>query len=364
MTAPGAKTVLVMAGGTGGHVFPALAVAHELRANDYRVVWLGTRQGIEARLVPAAGIDIEWLPVSGLRGKGALALLLAPFRLLRAAVAALRAFHRIRPSVVLGMGGFASGPGGVVAWLKRRPLIVHEQNAVAGFTNRALAHLARRVLVAFPGTLSTREEVVGNPVREDVIAIEEPVQRFARRDGALRILVLGGSLGARALNETVPVALRESGLAVDVLHQCGRGDAEAIRRDYATARLSATVEPFIDDMSHAYSWADIAICRAGAMTVFELAAAGLGAILVPFPYAVDDHQTANAHYLADAQAAVILQEKEMTPAGLAAVLRELGNRERLTVMAINARKQSRPRATQRVAAVCMELAGASTGGAA
>lgn len=361
MNAPANRTILVMAGGTGGHVFPALAVAQRLRASNYHIVWLGTRQGIEARLVPAAGIEIEWLPVGGLRGKGVATLLLAPVRLLRAGFAALQVFNRVRPVVVLGMGGFASGPGGVIAWLKRVPLVVHEQNAIAGVTNRILAHLARRVLVAFPGTLSPKEEVVGNPVREDVIALADPALRFADREGALRVLVLGGSLGARALNEIVPAALRESGIAVEVRHQCGRGDADSIREAYAKLELNAVVQPFFDDMADAYGWADIAICRAGAMTVYELAAAGLGAVLVPFPYAVDDHQTANAHYLADKNAAVILQEREMTTARLAGVLRGLGNRGELQGMATNARSLSRPAATGNVADVCAQLA---AGGAA
>lgn len=353
-----AKTVLVMAGGTGGHVFPALAVADVLRASDCRVVWLGTRAGIEARLVPAAGIEIEWLPVGGLRGKNAMTLLLAPFRLLRAGYFAWRVLRRVRPAAVLGMGGFASGPGGAMAWLMRRPLVVHEQNAVAGFTNRVLARIATRSLAAFPHTLEdiATEEVVGNPVRDSVTALQAPDERFSTRAGALRVLVLGGSLGARALNETVPAALRESGLDVVVRHQCGRGDAEAVRESYAELNVSATVESFIDDMATAYAWADIAICRAGAMTVFELAAAGLGAVFVPYPYAVDDHQTANARYLVDARAAVLLQERDMTTERLAAVLRELGGRDRLLDMARNARTKARPDATRAVARVCMELA--------
>lgn len=348
--------VLIMAGGTGGHVFPALAVADVLRANDCRVVWLGTRAGIEARLVPAAGIDIEWLPVGGLRGKGKITLLLAPFTLARAAIAAFAVFRRVRPAAVLGMGGFASGPGGIVAWLKRCPLVVHEQNAVAGFTNRMLARIARRVLVAFPRTLDVaREEVVGNPVRDSVAQLDAPERRFAEREGPLRVLVLGGSLGARALNETVPQAIRGSGLDVEVRHQCGRGDANAVRQLYEDTNV--VVEPFIDDMAAAYAWADIAICRAGAMTVFELAAAGLGAVLVPFPHAVDDHQTANAHYLADAGAAIVLQEKDMSAGMLAGLLRDLGDRTRLREMACKARTRALPEATRNVAGVCMTLAG-------
>lgn len=349
--------ILVMAGGTGGHVMPALSVADELRRRGFRIVWMGTHKGIEARLVPAAGFAIEWLPVTGLRGKGALALLLAPYRLLRALVTALAILKRIRPAAVLGMGGFASGPGGVAAWLMRRPLLVHEQNAIAGFTNRMLAVIARRVMVAFPGTLPGREEVVGNPVRDAVIALPIPERRFSERNGPLRVLVLGGSLGARALNETVPAALAESGIDALVRHQCGRGDAEVVRRAYLENGITADVENFIEDMAAAYAWADVAICRAGAMTVFELAAAGLGAVLVPFPYAVDDHQTANARYLVDGGAAILLQERDMTPSTLASVLRETGNRKQLQEMAVRARRLSQVNATQRVADACATLAG-------
>ncbi len=362
MNAP-QSTVLIMAGGTGGHVFPALAVAEVLRANAFRVVWLGTRAGIEARLVPAAGIDIEWIPVGGLRGKGVATLLLAPFRILRAMFSAWRALRRIRPDAVLGMGGFASGPGGIVAWMMRKPLVVHEQNAVAGFTNRMLARFAARCLVAFPRTLDdiATEEAVGNPVRDAVTRIDAPVQRFAKREGPLRVLVLGGSLGARALNETVPNAIGIAKLECEVQHQCGRGDADAVRKRYEDAAVTAKVEPFIDDMASAYAWADVAICRAGAMTVFELAAAGLGAVLVPFPYAVDDHQTANARYLADADAAIVLQERDMTPEKLAAVLRKISARDHLLGMALKARSKARPDATRAVADACMQLA---AGGAA
>lgn len=352
------KTILIMAGGTGGHVFPALAVAEVLRANAFRVIWLGTRQGIEARLVPAAGIDIEWLPVGGLRGKSAVTLLLAPLKLLRAGYHAWRVLRRVRPAAVLGMGGFASGPGGAIAWLMRRPLVVHEQNAIAGFTNRLLARIAKRALVAFPATLDdiSREEVVGNPVRDAVSRMEAPERRFATRDGALRVLVLGGSLGARALNENVPPAVGTMTAPVEVLHQCGRGDADDVRARYRQAGVAANVSPFIEDMAEAYAWADVAICRAGAMTVFELAAAGLGAVLVPYPYAVDDHQTANSKYLVDAGAAVLLQERDMTVPALGAVLRDLADRGRLLDMARKARSRARPDATRAVADVCMALA--------
>lgn len=353
------NTVLIMAGGTGGHVFPALAVADMLREKGFRTVWLGTRQGIEARVVPAAGIEIEWLPVSGVRGKGGLTLLLAPFRLMHAGFVALKIFRRVQPCVVLGMGGFASGPGGVIARLLRRPLVIHEQNAIAGFTNRLLARIAQRVLVAFPNTLSdvAHEEVVGNPVRSNVVRLDAPKTRFAERAGPLRILVLGGSLGAHALNEIVPAAIVESRVPVEVVHQSGRGDPVAIRTVYDNNNVNATVHAFIEDMAAAYEWADFAVCRAGAMTVYELAAAGLGSVLVPFPHAVDDHQTFNARYLADAGAAIILQERDMTTAGLAAAIREIASRERLLTMAENARRKARPHATQQVAEACLALAG-------
>lgn len=352
----GTNSVLIMAGGTGGHVFPALAVAERLRAEGWQVIWLGTRRGIEARVVPAAGFDIEWLPVAGLRGKGVTTLLLAPFRLVRAGFAALRVLRRVRPAVVLGMGGFASGPGGAVAWATRRPLVIHEQNAIAGFTNRVLARVARRVLVAFPGTLA-REEVVGNPVRDAFAALPPPRERFSSRSGPLRILVVGGSLGARALNETVPRALGALTAEFEVRHQCGRGDADAVRAAYREHGVSANVDAFIEDMASAYAWADLAICRAGAMTIFELAAAGLGSVLVPFPHAVDDHQTANARYLADADAAVILQERDMTAERLAEVVSALLDRSRLSAMAERAATKARPNATEQVASACMALAG-------
>lgn len=353
------RTIMLMAGGTGGHVIPALAVARQLRDRGFNTVWLGTRAGIEARLVPAAGIDIEWIPVSGLRGKGRLALLAAPFKLVRAVWSANRAFGRHRPVAVLGMGGFASGPGGLVAWLRRVPLVLHEQNSIAGMTNRILARFTDRVLAAFPGAFpaSVNAEVVGNPVRDDVCALPRPSERFARRDGSLRILVLGGSQGARSLNETVPAALAESGLDVTVRHQCGRQDASDVEARYAAGNISVTVEPFIDDMADAYAWADVAICRAGAMTVFELAAAGLGAILVPFPHAVDDHQTGNANYLAANDAAIVMQERDMNVASLASALQDIGERNALQAMAERARERAMPEATEQVTARCIEAAG-------
>ncbi len=350
------RTALIMAGGTGGHVFPALAVAEALANRGCRVIWLGTRQGIEARLVPNAGYRIEWLPVGGLRGKGVLTLLAAPFTLLRAGFAAWRAVARVKPDVVLGMGGFASGPGGVIAWLQRRPLLVHEQNAIPGFTNRVLARFARRVLTAFPDTLPN-EEVVGNPVRDSVVQLPPPHERMSTRHGRLRVLVLGGSLGARSLNENVPRALLLSGLDVEVRHQCGRDDVDKVRARYTGGVIDAEVEAFIDDMAEAYAWADLVICRAGAMTVFEIATAGLAAVFVPYPHAVDDHQTANARYLADVDAAVLMQERDLRPDTLAELLGRLADRERLLAMASRARSRARIDATQKVAEACLALAG-------
>ncbi|MDX1454460.1 MAG: undecaprenyldiphospho-muramoylpentapeptide beta-N-acetylglucosaminyltransferase [Gammaproteobacteria bacterium] len=352
-----AGSILVMAGGTGGHVFPALSVADVLRAEGWQVTWLGTRRGIEARLVPAAGIDIEWLDVSALRGKGVASLLLAPFKLLRACWQAGRVIRRINPDVVLGMGGFAAGPGGLVAKLLGRPLVIHEQNAVAGLTNRVLSKFADQVLVAFPGALSGRNvRSIGNPVRKDLQDIAPPEERFAGRSGSLRLLVVGGSQGARVLNEMLPAALSLLDVDVTVRHQCGRDNAPMVEARYADAGIDASVEPFIDDMAAAYAWADLAICRAGAMTVFELATVGLGAVLVPYPHAVDDHQTANANYLAAVDAAEIIREDSLDANSLAGSLRShLGSRQDLLAMAVAARGMAQPRADRELAAVCAAL---------
>lgn len=353
-----AKTILIMAGGTGGHVFPALAVAEELRGHGWNVVWLGTRRGIEARLVPAANIPIEWLDISGLRGKGKATMVLAPFKLLRACWQAQRIIRKVQPDVVLGMGGFASGPGGLMTRVLKKPLVIHEQNSVAGMTNRWLARVASKVLEAFPETLP-RAEVVGNPVRDSVRMIPAPATRLADREGPVRILVLGGSQGARALNEILPSALAEVEVPVEVRHQCGRSDPDTVASAYSTAGIAAEVLPFIDDVAASYAWADIAVCRSGAMTVFEVAAAGLAAIFVPFPHAVDDHQTGNAEYLVDAGAADIIQEHDMTPSRLAETLRRrITSREVLRKMAEAARSKAMPDSGERVAARCIETADA------
>jgi UDP-N-acetylglucosamine--N-acetylmuramyl-(pentapeptide) pyrophosphoryl-undecaprenol N-acetylglucosamine transferase len=341
--------VLVMAGGTGGHVFPALAVADALRGRGIEVIWIGTRLGIEARVVPAAGIELECIAIGGLRGKTLSTRLAAPLHIFLAVLQALRIVLRVRPAVVLGMGGYAAGPGGVAAWLARRPLVIHEQNAIAGTTNRMLARLARRVLAAFPGAFpaSVHAEVVGNPVRAAIAALPGPDVRLANREGPVRLLVLGGSQGALALNEAVPEALARlpEPQRPRVRHQAGHNTLEIARAAYARVGVAAEVTEFIDDMAEAYGWADLAICRAGALTVSELAAAGLPSVLVPFPAAVDDHQTLNGGYLVAAGGAVLVPEKQLAPERLARVLAGLlGDRGRRLDMARRARGAARPQA--------------------
>ncbi len=345
--------ILIMAGGTGGHVFPGLAVADVLRERAQPVVWLGTRRGIEARLVPAAGIDIEWISIAGVRGAGVLSWLAAPFRLSVALIQALAVLRRRQPSAVLGLGGFVAGPGGVAAWLTRRPLVVHEQNAVAGTTNRYLARLASRVFEAFPNSFpgDVAAELVGNPVRRAIAALAPPQERFRDRpvDAPLRLLVIGGSQGARILNHTLPEALAL--LAPEqrplVWHQGGATHEEAAQR-YERLQVAARLEPFIDDMASAYAWADLVLCRAGALTIAELAAAGLGSVLVPFPHAIDDHQAKNAAHLSRVGAAVVIPQSELHPARLAAELTSLlGDRQGLQRMAEAARGQATPAASFR-----------------
>jgi UDP-N-acetylglucosamine--N-acetylmuramyl-(pentapeptide) pyrophosphoryl-undecaprenol N-acetylglucosamine transferase len=353
--------VLIMAGGTGGHVFPALALARLLREQSLPVIWLGTARGLEARVIPAEGIPIEQLSVGGLRGKGFTTWLGAPFRLGRALLQALAVMRRHRPVLVVGLGGFVTGPGGVAAWLTRRPLVIHEQNAIAGFTNRLLAHLARQVLEAFPGSFGrdVHAKVIGNPVRRDISALPPPSVRFAGRVGPVRILVIGGSQGATRLNAVVPFALKRlsAWLAFDVRHQAGERWIDAGRASYAQAGVRADVRPFIEDMSEAYGWADLVICRAGALTVSELAAAGVAAILVPFPGAVDDHQAHNAQYLVREDAAVLILDRELTEERLASELQRLcAGRGKLLAMAERARLLAKPRAADELAASCLALA--------
>jgi UDP-N-acetylglucosamine--N-acetylmuramyl-(pentapeptide) pyrophosphoryl-undecaprenol N-acetylglucosamine transferase len=355
--------VLIMAGGTGGHVFPALAAARVLRERGYEPVWLGTQRGLEAKLVPPQHIEIEWITVSGLRGKGVTTWLAAPFKLSLAIWQSLQVMRRRRPSVVLGAGGFVSGPGGVAAWLTRRPLVIHEQNAVAGMTNRLLARLARRVLEAFPSSFppGARAERVGNPVRREIAAIAAPELRFADRRGPLRLLVFGGSQGAARLNAGVPAALAmiDASSRPLVIHQAGERHLAQARELYAKHNVQADVRAFIDDMADVYSWADLVVCRSGALTVSELAAAGLPAVFVPFGAAVDDHQTLNAKFLVDAQAAVSIPEKELTPPRLAQELRALieSGRAKLLQMAVRARSVAITDADVRLADACDAVAG-------
>jgi UDP-N-acetylglucosamine--N-acetylmuramyl-(pentapeptide) pyrophosphoryl-undecaprenol N-acetylglucosamine transferase len=353
-------SVAVMAGGTGGHVFPALAVANLLRAQGMEVFWVGTRKGMEARLVPAQGIPIEWLTIEGLRGKGARAVLTAPWRLLVALREAHGILRRRRPSVVLGMGGFASGPGGLMARLLGLPLVIQEQNRVPGLTNRWLARIADRVFEAFPGSFprSRRAVVCGNPVRPEIAALPAPAERMAVRSGPRRLLVLGGSLGARVLNETVPnaVATLPEALRPEILHQAGELTLGTAREAYRKAEVNARVAAFIDDMATAYAWADLAVCRAGALTVSELAAAGVASVLVPYPHAVDNHQTGNARYLADAGAACLLPQSQLTAPALGALVASLLTAPaRLLAMAQAARSLARVEATREIAAACWEV---------
>ncbi len=355
------RPVLIMAGGTGGHVFPALALARLLRSRSYEVVWLGTRRGLEARIVPQNNFPIEWLSVGGLRGKSVMTLLAAPFRLAHALYQALRVMRRYRPIVVVGLGGFVTGPGGVAAWLTRAPLVIHEQNAIAGFTNRRLAPLSREVLEAFPNSFDagTRARAIGNPVRAEIFAVPAPAQRFAQRGGAIRLLVIGGSLGAMKLNATVPFAVARLAGSIDleVRHQAGEKWIDNAKKNYADANVRADVRPFIEDMAEAYAWADLVICRAGALTISELAAAGVGAILVPFPAAVDDHQTHNAQYLVQESAAVLIHDRDVTPERLATELQRLcEGRGKLLAMAERARQLAKPNAAEELFQSCVQHA--------
>jgi UDP-N-acetylglucosamine--N-acetylmuramyl-(pentapeptide) pyrophosphoryl-undecaprenol N-acetylglucosamine transferase len=349
---------MIMAGGTGGHIFPGLAVAEVLREQQRGVVWLGTQRGLEARLVPERGIEIEWINIRGLRGRGWRAWIATPLQMLAAIIQVMAAFRRCRPSAVLGMGGFVSAPGGIAAWLTRRPLIIHEQNAVAGTANRLLAPLARQVYAAFPGAfpLRVKHRVVGNPVRREIAILPPPAQRFAaRRDGLVHLLVVGGSQGARVLNEIVPqaIALLPRELRPAIHHQAGQS-ADTARAGYAAVGTVAEVMPFIEDMAAAYAWADLVVARAGALTVAELEAAGVGAILVPYPHAIDDHQTKNAEHFARRGAGVVLAEPDCSAARLAAELGSLiGDRDKLLSMAEQARSQALTDAAVEIARACI-----------
>ncbi|MFC3607171.1 undecaprenyldiphospho-muramoylpentapeptide beta-N-acetylglucosaminyltransferase [Stutzerimonas tarimensis] len=350
--------VLVMAGGTGGHVFPALACAREFQARGYKVHWLGTPRGIENELVPAAGLPLHLIPVSGLRGKGLASLAAAPLQLGRSLLQARRLIAELQPVCVLGLGGYVTGPGGLAARLARVPLVIHEQNAVAGTANRSLAPMAARVCEAFPDTFrpSGKRRTTGNPVREELFLVTPREALDGRRP---RLLVLGGSLGAEPLNKLVPQALSQLPVELrpEVFHQAGKQHAELTTGRYRDAGVEAKVAPFVADMARAYAWADLVICRAGALTVSELAAAGLPAFLVPLPHAIDDHQTRNAEYLADAGAAVVLPQATTDAAALAARLTEvMMHPEQLKSMGATARRLAKPDATRSVVDICLEVA--------
>lgn len=353
-------TVMILAGGTGGHIFPGLAVAQALRTRGAAVSWLGADGAMETRLVPQHDIPIDTIAVRGLRGKGVATLLGAPLRVLAAVRAAVRVLRARQPKVVVSFGGYAAGPGGLAAKLRGIPLVVHEQNRAPGMTNRVLARFARAVLAGFPQTFGgAREQVVGNPVRSDIAQLPPPAQRFSSRAGALRLLVLGGSQGARALNDAVPRALAALKGRVEVRHQCGEKLREGAAQAYQQAGVAAAVEPFIADMAQAYAWADLVVCRAGALTLAEVCAAGVGSVLVPFPQAVDDHQTRNAEYLVDHEAAVLLPQSDTLAEELRATLAELvADPARRLRMAEAARALARPDAAERVADVVLSMTGA------
>jgi len=350
------RTILIMAGGTGGHVFPGLAVADVMRSRAWNVVWLGNPGGMEAALVPRHDIAMRWVRFGGLRGKGWLTRLMLPINLTRACWQSLAALRAVRPAVVLGMGGYVAFPGGLMAALTRTPLAIHEQNSVAGLTNRVLARLADRVLVAFPDALAGGLWS-GNPVRRELAALPDPALRYADRSGPLRLLVVGGSLGAQALNEVVPraLALLAPQSRPQVTHQSGQRHIEALQRAYQEAGVSARTVGFIDDMAAAYGQADLVICRAGAMTVAELAAAGVASLMIPYPHAVDDHQTANARFLSDREAALLIPQSQLEAQALADLLAGL-DRARLLVIAQNARALARPDAAASVADACEAIA--------
>jgi UDP-N-acetylglucosamine--N-acetylmuramyl-(pentapeptide) pyrophosphoryl-undecaprenol N-acetylglucosamine transferase len=348
------KTILIMAGGTGGHIFPGLAVAEQMRAAGWDVVWMGARGGMEERLVPRHGYRTAWIRARAARGKGLLQKLLLPANLLYSFWESARYIRRLKPDVVLGLGGYVAFPGGMMASLLNRPLALHEQNAIAGLANRVLAQVSDKVMVAFPDALKGAEWT-GNPVRGDIAAIPQPEERFRHRSGPLKLLVVGGSLGAQALNEALPKALALMNEKPQVVHQAGEKHLEALKKNYAQARVEGELVAFIDDMARRYAEADLVICRAGAVTIAELSAGGMASVLVPFPHAVDDHQTANARFLADRGAALLIQQRDLSAQKLADLIRSL-DRAKLLEMAKKARALGKPDAARVVAERCMGLA--------
>jgi UDP-N-acetylglucosamine--N-acetylmuramyl-(pentapeptide) pyrophosphoryl-undecaprenol N-acetylglucosamine transferase len=362
-------TVLIMAAGTGGHIFPALSIARNLQSRGYRTEWLGTPNGMEVEVLRNTDIVLHKIDARGLRGKSKLSVLGAPFMIVRAIMQTLRVLKQVQPCCVLGMGGYVTGPGGVAAKLSGNPLLIHEQNAIAGLSNRLLALIANRVMQAFPDTFEPKTGAIstGNPVRAEIGALVDPRARVTSDARALRVLVLGGSLGAVAINRLIPEALQilDPQVRPQVLHQVGRNNVERAVADYIQAGLAPDdtrrVQPFIDDMAAAYDWADLVICRAGATTVCEIAAAGKAAVFIPYPHAVDDHQTRNAQWLSSVGAALLIQQRDLSAQGLASLLREFTeDRTRLLEMATRARALAQPAACDLVTEQCMEACKANT----
>ncbi|KGY13673.1 UDP-diphospho-muramoylpentapeptide beta-N- acetylglucosaminyltransferase [Vibrio tubiashii] len=347
------KRLMVMAGGTGGHVFPGLAVAKQLQSQGWEIRWLGTADRMEADLVPKHGIEIDFIKVKGLRGQGITRLIKAPFQIVNAILQAKAHMKQWQPDAVLGMGGYVSGPGGIAAWLLGIPVVLHEQNAVAGLTNQWLSKIAKKVFQAFPGAFPNAE-VVGNPVREDVVAIQQPEARLANRDGKIRILVMGGSQGAQILNRTLPEAMAKLGEQFEIRHQAGKNNRDEVAQAYQTNQVqNAQVTEFIDDVAEAYSWADLLVCRSGALTVSEVSAAGLGAIFIPFMHK-DRQQALNADHLVECGAAKMIEQPELTVDKLVSEIQTL-DRSKLLTMASRAREAAKLDADTVVAEAIVSL---------
>lgn len=360
MTSKELKRVLIMAGGTGGHVFPGLALANYLRNQGVQVEWLGTNQGLEAKLVPAANIPLHRITISGLRGKGWSSLFLAPLKITKAIAQSWGIIKTFNPDLVIGMGGFVSGPGGVASWLTNVPLIIHEQNAKAGMTNKILAKLAQKTLSGFPNAFNrtTKAQTVGNPVRTELLQLKTPNERLSETHSPLRLLVIGGSLGAQVFNHLVPHALAKLPLTERPLvrHQTGEKHYAVAKENYAALGVQVELLPFIDDMAQAYNWADVVLCRAGALTVAELCAVGLGAIFVPYPHAVDDHQTANAQFMVKNQAAICIQQADLTEAKLATLLSDFAKSpEQVKTMANAAYALRQTNVVEKIVGICKEV---------
>lgn len=351
------KTIMVMAGGTGGHVYPAMAVADNLLNLGWNIVWLCTEGGMESRLIENKGYKKAMITMQGVRGKGLMGWVLLPVKLAKAFTQSAVAIRQHKPNVVLGMGGFAAFPGGLMAKALGKPLVIHEQNSVAGLTNKVLAKVANRVLAAFPAAFGSDASLVGNPVRADIVSVPLPESRFAGRTGALRLLVVGGSLGAQALNEFIPKAIATLPEAnrPQIIHQAGVKHIDALNENYKKAGVKADTQAFIEDIASMYAWADFVICRSGALTVAEISAVGLGSLMIPFPFAVDDHQTTNALFLVESGAALLVQQKALSVETLSGIISEL-SREECLAMAIKAKMLGKPNATTDVAKICMEVA--------